>query len=136
MKVRQEAGKHKHATAGSLDSQSVKASEWSGERGFDASKNIKGKKRHLLVDTMGLSLAVLVTTACVQDRDGARLLLDDLKGFCKKLRLIWVDGGYRGELIDWVAERFRFRLEPVLRPQGSKGFILLPRRCVVEMSHP
>jgi len=130
--VRQKAGKHKHPTAASLDSQSVKASEWSGERGFDGGKLVNGKKRRLLVDTLGLVLAVLVTTACVQDRDGTRFLLQNLKGFCKKLRLMWVDGGYRGELLNWVAERFRFRLEPILRPQGSKGFILLPRRWVVE----
>lgn len=130
--VRQQTGKHKHPTAGSLDSQSVKASQWSGKRGFDGGKKINGKKRHLLVDSLGLVLAVIVTTACVQDRDGARLILNNLKGFCKKLRLIWVDGGYRGELVDWVAQTFRFRLEPVLRPQGSKGFVLLPRRWVVE----
>lgn len=130
--VRRKVGKHKHASAGSLDSQSVKASEWTGNRGFDGGKKVKGKKRHLLVDTMGLVLAVLVTTACVQDRDGARLLLQTLRGFCKKLRLVWVDGGYRGELIDWVSQRFRFRLKPVVRPKGSKGFVLLPRRWVVE----
>ena len=130
--VRRKAGKHKHPTAASLDSQSVKASEWSGQRGFDAGKNVNGKKRHLLVDTMGLVLALVVTAASVQDRDGARLLLVKLKGFCKKLRLIWVDGSYRGELLTWVAQRFRFRLEPVTRPKGSKGFVLLPRRWVVE----
>ncbi len=130
--VRQQAGKHKHAGAASLDSQTVKASEWTGSRGFDGGKKINGKKRHLLVDTMGLVLAVLVTTACVQDRDGARLVLQNLKGFCKKLRLIWVDGGYRGELVNWASERFRFRLEPVLRPKGAQGFVLLPRRWVVE----
>lgn len=81
---------------------------------------------------MGLVLAVLVTTACVQDRDGARLLLVKLKGFCKKLRLIWVDGGYRGGLLGWVSARFRFRLEPVLRQEATKGSVLLPRRWVVE----
>jgi len=131
---RQKAGRHKHPTAGCIDSQSVKASEWSGVRGFDGGKRIKGKKRHLLVDTLGLVLAIVVTTACIQDRDGAKLLFSELKGFCKKLRLIWVDGAYRGELVDWVANHFRFRLKPVLRPKEAKGFVLLPRRWVVERS--
>jgi putative transposase len=95
-------------------------------------KLITGRKRHILVDTCGFLLAVLVTSAAVQDRDGARLLLQNLAGFCKKLRLIWVDGGYRGPLIDWVAEKFSFRLRPVLRPEGQKGFVLLARRWLVE----
>ena len=95
-------------------------------------KLITGRKRHILVDTCGFLLAVLVTSAAVQDRDGARLLLQNLAGFCKKLRLIWVDGGYRGPLIDWVAEKFSFRLKPVLRSEGQKGFVLLARRWVVE----
>ena len=130
--LRQKIGKHKHPTAACLDAQSVKASEYCDSRGFDGGKLVKGRKRHLLVDTLGLVLAVIVTSACVQDRDGARLLLRQLQGFCKKLRLIWVDGGYRGELMDWVSERFRFQLRPVVRPKGTKGFVLLPRRWVVE----
>ena len=130
--LRQKVGKHKHPTAGCLDAQSVKASEYSDSRGFDGGKLVRERKRHLLVDTLGLVLAITVTTACVQDRDGARLLLSHLKGFCKKLRLIWVDGGYRGEIMDWVSERFRFQLRPVVRPKGTKGFVLLPRRWVVE----
>ena len=75
---------------------------------------------------------MLVTSATVQDRDGARLLLQSLAGFCKKLRLIWIDGGYRGPLVDWVAQKFSFQLRPVLRPKGHKGFVLLARRWVVE----
>jgi len=131
--VRRKAGRHKHPTAGSLDSQSVKTgSTPDGVRGFDAGKLITGRKRHILVDTCGFLLAVLVTSAAVQDRDGARLLLQKLAGFCKKLRLIWVDGGYRGPLLDWVAHNFSFRLRPVLPPKGQKGFILLARRWVVE----
>jgi len=131
--VRQRKGRHKHPTAGSIDSQSVKTGVTPhGVRGFDGGKLITGRKRHILVDTCGLLLAVVVTAASVQDRDGARLLLQRLAGFCKKLRLIWVDGAYRGPLVDWVAERFRFRLMPVLRPDGKKGFTVLARRWVVE----
>jgi len=130
--VRRRAGRHKQPTAGCLDSQSVKTTATAGRCGFDAGKLIKGRKRHLLVDTLGLLLAVVVTTASVQDRDGARLLLSRLGGACKKLRLIWVDGNYRGQLLDWVAEHYRFRLRVVLRPEERKGFVLLARRWVVE----
>ena len=131
--VRQRDGRHKHPTAASLDSQSVKIGTTpGGVRGFDGGKLITGRKRHILVDTCGLLLAVIVTAASVQDRDGARLLLKKLDGFCKKLRLIWVDGGYSGPLIDWVAQKFRFRLVWVKRPAGQKGWVLLARRWVVE----
>ena len=132
-KTRQKQGRHKHPTAGSLDSQSVKTGITPhGVRGFDAGKGVMGRKRHLLVDTCGLLLAVLVTAASVSDPQGARLLLAHLGGFCKKLRLIWVDGTYRGQLVEWVTTRFRFRLHPVLRPKGQTGFRLLPYRWVVE----
>jgi putative transposase len=131
-KVRRRAGRHKHATAGCLDSQSVKTTSFAGVRGYDAGKKINGSKRHLLVDTMGLLLAVLVTAAAVQDRDGARLLLSQLDGACKKLRRIWVDGGYRGQLLDWVADYCRFQLQVVLRSDDHKGFVVLPKRWVVE----
>lgn len=131
-KVRQRAGRHKQPTAGCLDSQSVKTTAVPGRRGFDKAKLIKGRKRHVLVDTLGLVLAVVVTGAAVQDRDGARLLLSRLGGACKKLRLIWVDGGYRGQLLDWVMAHFHFRLRVVLRPEEQKGFAVLPRRWVVE----
>lgn len=86
----------------------------------------------MLVDTLGLLLRVVVSAASVSDPAGARLLLRNLGGFCKCLRNIWVDGTYRGSLLEWVAARFRFRLEPVLRHKGQKGFTLLPRCWVVE----
>jgi putative transposase len=129
--VRQEAGRHKHATAGCLDSQSVKSTQVPGVRGFDAGKLVKGIKRHLLVDTMGLLVVIVVTAARVQDRDGAKLVFQQLRGQGKKLRKLWVDGSYRGELLNWAWEHFRVVLTPVLRPHERKGFVLLPRRWVI-----
>ncbi len=131
-RVRQQAGRHKHPSAACLDSQSVKCAHIKGIRGFDNGKKVKGRKRHLLVDTLGLMLSLLVTGADVSDPAGAREVLSHLTGACKKLRLIWVDGTYRGQLIDWVSCRFRFRLQPVLRCDDQKGFVVLPRRWVVE----
>jgi len=130
--VRQQTGRHKHPTAGCLDSQSVKTTELGGERGYDNGKNVKGRQRRVLVDTLGLLLTVLVPAASVSDPAGARLLFARLGGACKKLRLLWVDGAYRGQLVDWVSQHMRFGLRVTLRPEGAKGFVLLPRRWVVE----
>jgi putative transposase len=129
---RQQAGRHKHPTAGARDSQSVKTPELGGERGDDSGKKVKGRQRHLLVDTLGVLMAVIVTAAAVSDPAGARLLCARLGGACKKLRLIGVDGTYRGQLVEWVAQHRRFVLRVTLRPEGTKGFVLLPRRWVVE----
>ncbi len=131
-RLRESVGRHKHPTAGCLDSQSVKTTQVPGERGFDAGKRIKGRKRHILVDTLGLLLVVVVTAASLQDRDGARRLFKQLPGSCKKLRKVWVDGGYRGQLLEWVKARLWFVLQVVLRPEERQGFVLLPRRWVVE----
>ncbi len=130
--LRRKKGRHKHPTAGSLDSQSVKTTAVPSSRGFDAGKLINGRKRHILVDTLGLILVAAVTVASVQDRDGAKILCRRVSGSCKKLRRIWVDGGYRGELLDWVKKRFRFRLEVILRSDKQKGFVILPKRWIVE----
>ncbi len=131
-RVREQAGRHKHPTAGCLDSQSVKMTVVPGVRGYDAGKQVMGRKRHILVDTMGLLLAVVVTPASTSDPAGAQTLLLRRGGACKNLHKIWVDGNYRGALLDWVAQRFRFHLQPVMPPKGQKGFLVLPRRWVVE----
>jgi putative transposase len=96
---------------------------------------VKGRKRHLLVDTLGLILAVVVTAAGVQDRDGAMSLLVSLRHRFSRLRLIWADQAYAGDLIGWVWELRpwrKVRLEIVKRPEGAKGFLLLPKRWIVE----
>jgi putative transposase len=88
-----------------------------------------------VVDTLGLILAVVVPPADVQDRDGAKLVLGRLRVRFSRLRLIWADGGYAGQLVDWVRglrARNRLRLEIVKRSDDAKGFVVLPRRWVVE----
>lgn len=129
-RVRQ--GKKKHPTAGALDSQSVKTTTVPSSRGFDGGKKINGRKRHILVDTLGLLMAVVVTTACLQDRDGLKKLLRTFGVHRKNLRKIWVDGGYRGQVVEWVKARFRHCLEVVLRSADIKRFIVLPKRWIVE----
>jgi putative transposase len=93
---------------------------------------VAGRKRHLLVDTMGLLLVAVVHAADVQDRDGAKLVLERAKGRFPRLRLVWADGGYAGALIAWVRRVCGWVLQTVLRPVGVKGWVLLPRRWVVE----
>ena len=130
--VRRKAGRHKHPTAGCLDSQSVKTIQISGVRGYDSGKKVTGRKRHILVDTMGLLMIVVVTAASVSDPAGARRLFSRLGGAGKKLRRIWVDGTYRGNVVDWVLNHCGVILQPVLRSDDMKGFVVLPRRWVVE----
>ncbi len=106
-----------------------------GDKGFDGAKWIKGRQRHILVDVLGLLLAVIVTSADVQDRDGTRTLLGILRHRFTRLRLIWADSAYTGFLatwLSWLRPRHRVRLEIIKRSYQAKGFVLLPKRWVVE----
>jgi putative transposase len=113
----------------------VRTTEQGGVRGYDAGKKVVGRKRHLLVDTLGLILLVCVHPANVQDRDGARLLLTALRTRFGWLRCIWADGGYAGTLVAWVRQlcpRRGTRLEIVKHRTKLFHFKLLPRRWIVE----
>ncbi len=131
---RKRVGKDPQSTAAIMDSQSIKTVEESAyPSGYDAHKNLKARKRHLLVDTLGLPLSVYVTSADVQDRVGAQCLLAGLKALLPRLKKIWADGAYTGEkLAGWCEEQGGWELEIVERRGDAEGFAVLPHRWIVE----
>lgn len=133
-RVRQDAGREAQPSIAILDSQSVRTTEVGGEHGFDGGKKVNGRKRHILVDTMGNVLKVIAHAANMGERDGAKRLLKQLpKQLFERLLKILADGGYAGvEFEAWVKETFGVELDISLRPPGTKGFIPLPQRWVVE----
>lgn len=134
--VRQAAGREAQPSLAIIDSQSVKTTEVGGEHGFDGGKKVNGRKRHILVDTMGNLLKVIAHAANIGERDGAKRLLAELpEPLWERLAKILADGGYEGhEFQAWAQKTFEVDLEISLRPRDKKGFVLVPQRWVVERS--
>jgi transposase len=133
-RVRIADGREPEPSAGIIDSQSLRAAETvaASSRGYDAAKKVQGTKRHVIVDTLGLLLVVIVTAASVQDRDGAQPALARLRDWYERISLIWADSAYAGKLVTWAQKHVRLTLEIVKRSDDVSGFVVLPRRWVVE----
>jgi putative transposase len=131
--VRAAAGRSSAPSAAVIDSQSVRAADTVARtsRGWDNAKKVNGRKRHIAVDVTGLLLAVVVTPASTQDRDGAKPLLWRLRAGNRRVQLVWADAGYAGKLLAWASATMQLAVE-IVRKRDAHAFEVLPRRWVVE----
>ena len=132
--VRKMAGREESPSMGIIDSRSVKTSHHvDSDRGIDGNKKVKGRKEHIVVDTLGIPMAVAVHEANLHDSKGAPKVLEKLEYKFPRLRKILADGGYQGTLGDWVARKFGWVVEVVLRPNECPSkFQVIPKRWIVE----
>lgn len=134
--VRVASGRSPRPTAAIMDAQSIKSSDGGEHRGFDAGKKTTGRKRHIIVDTLGLILVVIVTSASTQDPAGGQAILTRLGQAFATIKLVWADGGYANSvnntLLSWAKTQLNIVVEIVKRTDDKKGFKVLPRRWVVE----
>jgi putative transposase len=135
-KVRVMAGRKESPSIGIIDSRSVKTSHHvDSDRGLDGNKKIKGRKQHIIVDTQGNLMAIAVHEANVHDSKGAPKVIENLSFKFPRIAKILADGGYRGDLADWLVDKFGWELEVVLRPDECPSkFKVLPKRWIVERS--
>ncbi|MGW7441721.1 IS5 family transposase [Streptomyces sp. NPDC054849] len=133
-RIRTDLGRCPHPVTLIVDSQSVKAAHTVSQdtRGYDAAKKINGRKRHIVVDTKGMPVMIMVTPADMTDRDAARELLWRLRLTQPQITQVWADSAYAGQLVDWARDFLKITLRTVSRPKGTKGFVVLPRRWRVE----
>ncbi|MEU3902077.1 IS5 family transposase [Streptomyces sp. NPDC045251] len=127
-RIRRDLGKGPRAVATVIDSQSVKAAETISKatRGYDAGKKINGRKRHLVVDTRGLPLLVMVTPADLHDSAAAKEVLFRLRLMHPEITIVWADSAYAGKLVDWAKQHLNLTIKPVSRPKDASGFVVLP----------
>lgn len=134
-RTRTAAGRDPQPKAAYIDSQSVKTAHGGEQRGYDTAKNVQGRKRHIVVDSLGLLVAVVVTAADVDDARGAQQLFEEMPGGCyPRLQVVWGDGKYHNYALEgWMADhRLPYRIAVVSRPEDKKGWVKLPKRWVVE----
>lgn len=134
MDLRTQLGRDAQPRVAAIDSQSVKTDQGGEERGFDGGKKIQGRKRHIVVDSLGILVAVLVTSARVDDAEGAKQILAQVEsGTFTRLETVYADNKYHNHaLYAWLKENADYQLHIVSRPEGAQGFVKLPKRWVVE----